>query len=82
MHSVEVSSLFTLRIGMHESKQRSCLNLSVCFHANWLLKRNLYSKRIEFAPTGSYFFSLRVEPLSEEKKTFEIVTSHESIKYP
>ena len=51
-----------------------CENLSAFMHITPLLKI-VYSKRKEFAPNESKFFSFRVDPFSEESQNnFDTVT--------
>ena len=69
--------------GFRQARQHLCLCLRSC-NPSYFWKKGVYSKRKEFAPRGSKFFPLRIDPLSRvnplsrrETKQFHRVTSHE-----
>ena len=65
------------------SPWRQILWLSFCFSAHRRLWKRVYSKRKEFAPTGSKFFSFRIDPFIQgDKINLDRITSTESVSIP
>ena len=72
MHLVDFPQSFTRGATFVTSSLLSCTPNPFC--------RGTYSKRKEFAPTGSKFFPFRVDPFSEGmQKQFDRVASHEDV---